>query len=152
MLPSAFREPADYVVTVAGLDYTPADPSSARAIKLGRRDLTGDGVWWIDYEAGVRKLGIYPTAATGSSITMLAVVTPDILSDPTDEPPVPWDFRKAIVHYCRAIALGFSEDDPEGQEVGFGEFERQVVRLRQLVVEIEAGDGPIQVMVSGIHW
>lgn len=150
--PSEWRKPADDVVEVGSLEYRAADPASKRRAVRGELDLEADGIWWIAHESAVAKLGIYPVPAAESEIKMLSVVTPPILDGDDDEPPVPWDFRMAIVHRVRAIALGFSEDDVEGAAAGFAEFERQVQRLTALRVERESGDGVMQVQIAGVHY
>lgn len=150
--PASFRQPADDVVTVGGLDYKPADPQTVRSIRSGRLGLVEDGVWWFDYEDAVRKLGISPVSSADAAVQMLSVVTPAPMVEEDDEPIVPWDFRTALVHWVRATALGFSEDNEDGQQAGFSEFERQVQRLTGLRIDIENGDGPIQVQVAGVHW
>lgn len=151
-LPSTFRQPADDRVVVGNQDFMASSAETVRKIARGDAFLTEAGLWYMDYEDGERKLGIYPARSDGVSITMLCVVTPDQLLDPDDTPPVPWDFRGAIIQYVRARALGYSEDDPEGQDIGYAEFERQVDRLTRLRIETENGDGPIQVMARGVHY
>lgn len=151
-LPPTFRKPADYVVTVGALDYAPADPFSVREMRRRALDAVAPGVWWLDWQSGAQKLAIEPIPTAGTTIKMLSVVTPPPLVNPADEPPVPWDFRFALVHHTAKIGLVGPEDDTDMWTFHDAAFERYVDRLTALRNEIETGDGPVAVQISGVHF
>lgn len=151
-LPATFRKPADYVLTAGNVDYPPADPLAVRQSRTTSFQRVVPGVWWIDAQAGERVLGVDPIPAVGTSLLMLSVVTPDPLTDPADEPPVPWDFRMALVYHAAKIGLMGPEDDAEMWTHYDAMFSREADRLTMLRQEIETGDGPVQVQIAGVHY
>lgn len=142
-LPANFRQLGDDVVFVGNGKYRASDYAAVRDAKRGS-GLVCDGLWYMGHESGVRKLGLYPISA-GQAIEAVAVITPDLMVEDDDEPPIPMDFREALVHWVRATALGFSEDDQDGLGAGFQVFQNEVARLTGLRIEVENGDGPLQV-------
>ena len=148
--PATLRKPLK--VTVAGLPYTNTDQAALDSYRLGRTYIPGDGAWWINYGAtAARSIGITP-ATDGGTISVLGIVTPATMTADADQPIVPPDFRQAIVDYVSAISLGAQEDLIEDRVFHRDEFERQVIRLRGLAMEIEEGDATGNVQLAGVHF
>lgn len=147
--PASVRRPLE--VAVGGYPRTNSDQQSIRDIRNGDLDYTGRGFWYIAYASdGTRKLGIYPTAATGTEIAVLSLLEPPEMTADDDEPAVPSDFRGAIVDYVAMVALGGVEDAIEDRIFHRDEFNRQVERLAAYAREIEGGDGVAQIRVRGV--
>lgn len=140
-------------LAVNGRPYAPTDDQAMLNQTLGYIESRSDGHWWISYSAAaVRQLSIEPTTEAGNAISALCVVQPAVMTADSDKPLVPPDFRQAIVDYVAMISLGGAEDDLEGRAFHRDEFERQLARLTNLVNEIESGEGPVQIMISGVHY
>jgi hypothetical protein len=138
-------------VFVGGVPYAAQDEETVLLVDDNQLYQRGEGIFYITYSAaGVESLGLRPAVSAGTTITAVCILRPPTMTADADEPAVPPEFRRAIVDYACAIALGSIEDAVELRAFHQQEFERARSELGALR-NMKVGQGPRQLRVKGIH-
>lgn len=140
-------------LSVGGVPYTRGSEAQKELLDLGDLRLRGrGGLFWSSFgPTGIEQVSLYPAPQSpGQPINALSVIYPEPMTEDTDEPPVPREFRSAILDWVCAYAQGYQEDGLEARAFFQQEFDRKASSLKALR-NSRVGRGPAQMQIAGYH-
>ena len=120
---------------VNGYRYKGSNREEINRVTLGNSWLAWgtEGLWYNSYsDTGTQLVGVYPTPATGDTLSALCVLRPDPLTDPDDVPLLPPEFHRTIADFAAAIAFGTVEDNADLRSYHIERVDQKVAELRRL--------------------